>query len=74
MKPVPDDGTNSAAGYGAAQAGRATCAERAREASAVESKQLVTVGGAPGIFLGTDLNSVTAVLEALDGPLSVVDF
>lgn len=74
---MPDNRAHAAARYGGAEARWAARAEGARESGAVEAQQLVTIGGAPGIFLGvwgrTDLNCVSAVLEPLDGALGVVD-
>jgi hypothetical protein len=77
LEPVPDTGADSASRYGPAQAGRATRAERARQVSAVEPQEFVTVRCASGVFSGavkcTGLDRVSAVLEPLDSALGVVD-
>ena len=77
LKPVPDAGADSAGRYGPAQTRRATRAERARQVSAVEPQEFVTVRRASGVFSGaverTVLDRVSAVLEPLDSALGVVD-
>lgn len=78
LEAVPDGRAHPTARDGAAQVGRATRAERARDAGAVEPQQLVPVGGAPGVLSGavqcSVLHCVTAVLEPLDRALCVLDF
>nr|GMC54177.1 uncharacterized protein LOC109151131 [Ipomoea batatas] len=77
LEAVAYDGADAAAGERAAQAGRATRPQRARERGAVKPQQLVPVGGAPRVLLaggvGAYLHGVSAVLEPLDRALRVVD-
>lgn len=77
LEPVPDAGADSAGRHRSAQAGRATGAERARQVSAVETQEFITVSCASGVFSGaverTGLDRVSAVLEPLDSALGVVD-
>nr|GMC52219.1 hypothetical protein B296_00042377 [Ipomoea batatas] len=77
LEAVAYDGADAAAGERAAQAGRATRPQRARERGAVKPEQLVPVGGAPRVLLaggvGAYLHGVPAVLEPLDRALRVVD-